>query len=341
VRFVINKPLLVVVAFAVSIAGIMPGTGAQAQQSAAAQVSRLITLGTGGGPLVTPYRSQPANVVVVRDTPYLFDAGNGVLRQLALAEVPFVKIRSVFLTHLHDDHTADVGTVFGMQWDIPGRSHKFDVYGPPGTIETVQGFLKFFQRNAEIRESDPYSPTIPRSELYPDPATLFIGHDIEENGLVFQDDNIKVLAAENTHFQFERGTPAYDRDKSYAYRVETPDRVIVFTGDTGPSKAVTRLAKGADLLVSEVIARDLVEKQLMPQYAQNNKSALESLMFHMEHEHLSSEEIGKMAAAAGVKEVVLTHVVPGRPQDPDSVYIDGVKKYFKGPVILAKDLMEF
>jgi ribonuclease BN (tRNA processing enzyme) len=199
-------------------------------------VTRLVTLGTAAGPRVVPHRSEPANVLVVRGTPYLFDAGNGVLRQLALAQVPFEKISTIFLTHLHDDHTADVGTVFGMQWTIPGGGHKLDVYGPSGTAETVSGFLQFFKRNAAIRISDSDAPEAVRAKLYPDPSTLFIGHDIQADGLVYQDENIKIYAAENSHFHFKPGTPSYGRDKSYSYRVETPDRVIVFTGDTGRAK---------------------------------------------------------------------------------------------------------
>src|SRR5262245_65442676 len=65
-----------------------------------------------------------------------------------------------------------------------------------------------------------------------------------------QDANIKLLAVENTHFAFHKGAAA-GKHKSYSYRFESPDRVIVFTGDTGPSDAVTELAKNADLLVTE------------------------------------------------------------------------------------------
>lgn len=302
--------------------------------------TRLITLGTAAGPAITPYRSQPASVVVVRGKPYLFDAGNGVLRQLALAQVPFQKIQQIFLTHLHDDHTADVGTVFAMQWDLPGQGHKLDVYGPPGTSETVRGYLKFFARNAEIRESDVDAPGGNSNALYAAPETLFEGHDIDTDGLVFTDENIKVYAAENSHYHFKPGTPAYGRDKSYSYRVETPDRVIVFSGDTGPSDALAKLAKGADILVTEVISREIIENEILPQVV-HSKAAADAMIHHMEFEHLSPEEIGKMASQAGIKIVVLSHVAPGRPNDSDSIYTDGVRKFFKGKVVLAKDLDTF
>jgi ribonuclease BN (tRNA processing enzyme) len=63
-----------------------------------------------------------------------------------------------------------------------------------------------------------------------------------------------VTAVENTHFQFKEGSPAYGKFKSYAYRFRAGEKSIVFTGDTGPSEAVTNLAKGADILVSEALS---------------------------------------------------------------------------------------
>ena len=74
-------------------------------------------------------------------------------------------------------------------------------------------------------------------------------HDVG-TGFIYQDANIKVAAVENSHFHFHTGNEV-GKHKSYAYRFETSDRVIVFTGDTGPSDAVTELAKGADLLVTQ------------------------------------------------------------------------------------------
>ena len=97
--------------------------------------------------------------------------------------------------------------------------------------------------NSEIRISDG-TKIVPANKI-------FSGHDTGA-GKIFQDANIKVTAVENTHFHFQPGSPGYGKYKSYAYRFDTPDRSVVFTGDTGPSDAVARLAKGADLLVSEM-----------------------------------------------------------------------------------------
>src|SRR3546814_14787074 len=132
---------------------------------------------------------------------------------------------------------------------------------------------------------------------------------------LFRSGSVKVFAAENTHYQtFNAG-----RDKSFSYRFETPGRVIVFSGDTGPSEALTELARGADILVSEVIdtedaVRMIASDPHFPPQAQKPLAA------HIRHNHLSPEAVGKMATKAGVKMVVLTHLAPVNHSTPDAAH---------------------
>ena len=174
-------------------------------------------------------------------------------------------------------------------------------------------------------------------------AKLFFGHDTG-TGAIYQDANVKVTAAENTHFHFPPGTPAYGKYKSYAYRFEAPDRVIVFTGDTGPSAAVTELAKGADMLVSEVNSvEEWKERSIKTGRWQSMtpEQQADSIQ-HMSQEHLTPDEVGKIAARAGVKTVVLTHLpATADPKDEYKRFAEQVKKHFSGQVLIAKDLMEF
>ena len=299
-------------------------------------VTRLITLGTQGGPRINSTRAQPANLLFVRGTPYLFDAGSGVGRQIALAGVPFASIGRIFITHNHDDHNADWGTLMGLQWSL-GRREPIEVYGPRGTESMLLGFLQYFVPNVANR-------TLVKSGTVP-PEKVFIAHDIEQDGFVYQDKNIEVTAQENCHFHYVPGDPGHGWQKSYALRVQTPDKVIVFGGDTGVcGKAVTEFVRGADILLYEVINLPALEQRFKsnPDPSMNFMPAqYEGLMRHMREEHISPEDIGKLAAAAGVHQVVLTHLVPGSDDLPDSAYSDGVRKYFSGPVVVAKDLMEF
>lgn len=169
----------------------------------------------------------------------------------------------------------------------------------------------------------------------------FEAHDIAADGLVFRDDRVRVTASENTHYHFAHGSAAYGKDKAYSYRFDTADRSVIFTGDTGPSEELAKLADGADVLVSEVVDVDamikfMVETMHMPEKAQA------AMRFHIEQEHLPPEEVGKLAAKAHVKAVVLTHLSPGLDAETDaSRYTDGVRKYFSGTVIAGRDFLEF
>jgi ribonuclease BN (tRNA processing enzyme) len=300
--------------------------------------TRVVTLGTQGGPLPSRNRAQPANAVVVNGAIYLVDAGNGVLRQLTLAGLDYRRVSQIFITHNHDDHNADWGTLMGVQWST-GRRAPVQVFGPAGTEDMLQGFLRYFEPNARIRSADAKMAEAPRN--------LFRAKDVQPGGVVYQDANVKVSAAEVCHYHFRPDATGVTNDKALAFRFETADKVIVFSGDTGAcGEALVAFAKGADILVHEVVSLPLVEASLRAFMASQPGARpppglLEDLMRHMADDHTVPEDIGRLATAAGVKKVVLSHFVPGRDDDPDSAYVDGVKKHFSGPVIAARDLMEF
>lgn len=296
--------------------------------------TRLITLGTQGGPRINSTRAQPANLVVVNGTNYLFDAGNGVARQLALAKVPIGSIGRIFISHNHDDHNADWGTLMGIEWSL-GRKEPIEVYGPRGTEQMLLGFEQFFATNVANRSLRQARPT--------PPSAVFNAHDIAQDGLVYEDPNVKVTALENCHYHYAEPQPGYGWQKSYAFRVQTADKVIVFSGDTGAcGDKLVAFAHGADLLVHEVADVPAIEARLRNDPSIKYTAAqLEGLMEHMRQEHTNPEDIGRFAQTAAVKKVVLSHLVPGSDDLPDSAYSTGVSMFYKGPVVVAKDLMVF
>ena len=216
------------------------------------------------------------------------------------------------------------------------RTSPVDIYGPPGTAASVQGLLQFLTVNSDIRISDG-TKIVPASKV-------FSGHETGA-GTIFQDANVKVTAVENSHFHFQPGSPGFGKYKSYAYRFDAPDRSIVFTGDTGPSDAVAGLAKGADLLVSEVTSSidEYKQDQIRSGRWQTMTPEQQAgALRHMTEEHLTTEEVGKMATRAGVKTVVLTHLpARGNPKEDYQAFAGQVKKEFSGAVLIANDLMEF
>jgi ribonuclease BN (tRNA processing enzyme) len=293
--------------------------------------TRLITLGTVAGPPPRPHRAQFSNLLIVNDTLYVVDAGDGATRRIAKAGFNVRDVGTIFITHHHDDHTAGLGTLMSAAWDNQ-RTKPINVYGPPRTEDLVKAAVHYFTISAEIRIADG-GRTIPIEKL-------FFGHDVGP-GMIYQDANIKVTAIENTHFAFHKG-PAAGKHKSYSYRFDTPGRVIVFTSDTGPFDGLVDLAKGADLLVSEANSIEQRMQDLMKSGQWQVMTAEEQARIkrQMAEGHLSTEDVGKLAALAAVKAVVLSHLT-WKADDDYSTWADEVKKHFSGPVLIAKDLKEF
>ncbi|HEX5510066.1 MAG TPA: MBL fold metallo-hydrolase [Pseudolabrys sp.] len=306
----------------------------EASAQAAKRGTRLITLGTLAGPIPRAHRAQSSNLLIVNGTHYVIDAGDGVVRRLAKARINIRDIGTIFITHHHDDHTAGLGTLMSVAWE-ENRTQPINVYGPPGTEALVKAAVQYFSMNSEIRIADG-GRSIPI-------AKVFAGHDVVP-GVVFQDSNIKVTAIENTHFEFHKGAAA-GKFKSYSYRFDTPDRVIVFAGDTGWSDALVELARNADVLIAEGNSIEERKQAMMKdgRWQAMSEKERDGILQQASHGHMQPETVGRLADLAKVKAVILTHLSYRQPPNTDnySPFIDQVKKNFSGTVVVAKDLMEF
>lgn len=329
--------LTVLRAAAPAAAGGYPPPRPQDAEPTALHATRIILLGTGGGPVARARRSQPASLLVVDGTPYLIDAGDGVVRQLKLAGYDPQQISRIFITHYHLDHYAGVEPLLGFIWvnrnEITLKAPPVEIYGPPATQFIVDAALRYLSVTDRIFNANgsmmPMKP-------------MFEARDILHDGTFYHDGLIRVTAVENTHYHLKPGSAAYlAGDKSYSYRFDTPNGSVVFTGDTGPSAAVTRLATRADVLVSEV-----VDEEALARYMQSTMHLTPQLArvvaFHMQNEHLTPADVGKMAARAHVGMVILHHFGPGLDSETDtSGYTAGVKQHYSGPVIAGRDLLEY
>lgn len=280
-----------------------------------ARRTRLVLLGTAGGPTPKARGSAPAQAIVVGDRIYLVDCGDGVARQLALAKLPVRDLRAVFITHQHSDHNAGYGPLFLLGWTA-GLSAPVEAYGPPPLVEMTAKLLEAYRYDIELRISNEGRPPL---------APLVRPHEITAGGEIFKDDRVRVTAALNDHPPIRH---------SFAYRFDTADRSIVISGDTRYSENVIELARGADVLVHEVVSREYWERPGTPQPA--------SVVRHILASHTDAPDVGRVAAAAGVRTLVLSHYVPtegpGAPTDDE--WIAGVRRHFKGHVIAGHDLME-
>jgi len=294
---------------------------------------RLVLLGTQGGPNYTAARGECASALIINGQPLLVDCGYGALAALKKAGINHRQIAQVFLSHLHDDHTADLAAFLVRQW-TDGRVEPTTVFGPFGTKRMVEAVVAFGEANAAIRIVDEARSV--------KPSDMIRARDLDATAApaeVFKDDRVTVRSVENTHY------PAESKQKmpyrSVAYRFDTRDRSIVFSGDTAYSTGLVELAKSADVLVCEAMDVAAMRKafegmKARGMYADNP----EGVWRHIVSTHTPLEDAGRMAAEAGVGTVVLTHIIPGALGTmSDSAYIAAVRKTFTGRVIVGRDQM--
>ncbi len=284
-------------------------------QSPAKPRTKIVFLGTKGGPRVDVGPSNPANLVVVNDTPFVIDCGMGVSRQLASAGVPLASVKYILISHHHSDHNLEYGNLVYNAW-AAGLSTPIHSFGPKGLEAMTRTYWELNKFDVETRIED---------EGRPDPRKLLIAKDIAEEGVVLQTADVKVTAFRTPH------PPIMD---NFAYKFETPDGVIVFSSDTAYNPKLAEFAKGADVLVHEALYVPWVDRLV----ARVKNGA--TLKKHLLESHTAVEDVGKIAAAAGVKVLVLSHLVPGDLDVTDDTWTEGVKKNFSGKIVVARDLME-
>jgi ribonuclease BN (tRNA processing enzyme) len=278
--------------------------------------TKLILLGTGGGPRPRRSSSQAAQVILVNETPYVVDCGNGVGRQLVTAGVSLSKLRHIFITHQHSDHNADYGNLIWLAW-ASGLRSRVDTWGPPPLEKMTTLFFEMNAYDIKTRIAD--EGRVPL-------APLVHVHESSTGGVVMQDENVKVTAALVSHAPV---VPAF------GYRFDARDRSIVISGDTAPSDNLIALARGADVLVHEALYLPAVDRLVAG--VANATTLKQSIISH----HTAAEDAGRVAQAAGVKMLVLSHLVPAEdPAVTDRMWADAARVHFKGTVVVGKDLME-
>jgi ribonuclease BN (tRNA processing enzyme) len=297
---------------AVALAGETAVSGAPVQPGR----TRLILLGTGGGPRPRKASSASAQVIIANEAAYVIDCGNGVARQLAFANVPLRALRHILVTHHHSDHNADYGNLIWLAWTA-GLNTRVDTWGPPPLTKMTQ---LFFDMNAyDIKTRIANEGRVP---LVP----LVHVHELKGGGLVLRDDAVTITSTLVDH------PPVFP---ALAYRVDGPDRSIVISGDTRPSSNLVTLAHGADILVHSAFYPPAINRLVAG--VPNARTLKESILAHQ----TSAEDAGRTAQSAGVKTLVLSHLVP--PDDPevtDQTWIDAARRHFGGTVIVGKDLLE-
>ncbi|WP_146074957.1 MBL fold metallo-hydrolase [Streptomyces sp. Ru73] len=319
--------------------------------------SVLFLLGTAGGPPPVTTRTGTASALSVRGRVHVVDCGRSAVTQYGRTGLRFRDLDSVFLTHLHADHTADYANFLllaahGVNDVGDAIRTPFDAYGPgpagalppahgsqpPATIDPADPTPGLKGLTDKSVEANAYSCNIfLRESGAPGPGGAARVHEIElpdvgadplrnrapdmEPFLVMDDGTVRVTAVLVPHgLVFP----------CFAYRFDTPDGSVVFSGDTAPSDNVVRLARGADVLVHEVIDLD---------FYRNSTGYGQALLDHFAAAHTDVTLIGPLAERCGVATLVLTHLVPADTfLVSDASWRRRAQRGFSGRVVVGNDL---
>lgn len=275
-------------------------------------------LGTKGGPAIRPGSSMPAsNLVHMNGQTIVLDCGLGVCRGLVDQGLPLEDISLIVISHLHSDHYLELGPLLHTAW-VSGLKTPVDIYGPAGLDQYIDGFLGSMAADIELRIED---------EGRPDLRNLITVHTIEpdqNDGVVFTRKELTVTALRTIH------PPLID---SFAFRFETNDKSVVFSGDTAPLKALEDFACGADVLVHEAMLA-----AALPALFARVGNGSEKLMEHFLRAHTHAHEAAQTATKAGVRHLALTHLIPA--DDPDYDATDwqaAVAEHWDGTLTVGRD----
>ena len=297
----------------------VPASGTDAPDSGS---TRVVFLGTGT-PLPDPDRAGPSTAVV-NDATYLFDVGPGVVRRamegarMGIDALDSVNLRTAFVTHLHSDHTMGLPDLMLTPW-VMGRQEPLELYGPVGIGAMTDRIHDAWAEDIDRRLND-LQPSPPR-------GYQVNVHEIEP-GVVYEDDNVTVSAIPVEHGPWT----------AFGYRIVTPDKTIVISGDARPTQALTDACDGCDLLIFEVYTMGSTAR-VTPEWQAYRRSY-----------HTSTEELAEIAAESQPELLVLYHRAnPGCDQAGTNCGDSGseaealaeIRELYSGPVVEAHDLDVF
>jgi ribonuclease BN (tRNA processing enzyme) len=275
--------------------------------------TQVVLLGTGN-PAADPERMGPSVAIVVNDVPYIVDCGPGVVRRASAAfhkgivglAVP--KLKTAFITHLHSDHTLGYSDLILSPW-VLGRKDPLEVYGPAGLKAMTDHLLAAYSEDIDIRTNG--------LEHGNRTGYKVNAHEIKP-GVVYKDENVTVKAFLVHHGSWK---------EAYGYRFETPDKVIVLSGDCAPSPSVIEHCAGCDVLLHEVYTQ-LGYDESKPDWRK-----------YITNFHTSTKELAELATKAKPKLLVLYHqMFFGGEKDTEEGLLKEMHESYPGKVVSAHDL---
>jgi ribonuclease Z len=271
--------------------------------------TKLVLLGTGT-PFADPERSGPSLAIVVNDQSYIVDCGPGVVRRASSMSKTFPalaasQLKKLFITHLHTDHTVGYADMIFTP-AVLDRNAPLEVFGPKGIKSMTNHLMKAYKKDISVR--------LKGLEMGDQAAYVVNTHEIKP-GLIYQDELVKVYAFEVSHGNW---------DHAYGYRFETPDKVIVISGDATYSQSLINNAKDCDILVHEIFSQKGLDKR------EDRWKKYHSTF------HTSPAQLGSIATQVKPKLLVLTHILFFK--ESKETLMEEIKQHYSGAVVMGSDL---
>ncbi|HEY2480901.1 MAG TPA: ribonuclease Z [Caulobacteraceae bacterium] len=280
-----------------------------------------------GSPMPDPTRAGPCEVVVAGRRLFVIDSGEGSTKILALMRLPPAEVSAVFLTHYHSDHIADLGELMLQHWAGGAATSPLPIYGPTGVDQVVAGFEQAYILDRGYRIAHHGPKVVPPSGFGAVTHPFAISKTGPDVTLI-DDPDLKVVAFPVDHEPVE---PAV------GYMFVYKGRKVVISGDTAPSARLEAAARGADVLVHEGLAPNLV-KIMHDAAVRGGRANLAAITHDILSYHTTPPQAAAIAQRAHVRMLVFTHIIPPLPFDAlEAAWLGDAPAIFHGPIRVGHD----
>lgn len=285
----------------------------------------IVLLGTGS-PLPSANRCGVGTVVIGEQGSVLIDCGWGVARRLLAAGISPKTIDHVFFTHMHSDHITDFPDFMMLRWTLGASTTPLTVFGPEATREVVEGFRQALNPDVRYRMAH-------HGEKVSLDGMECIVHEIPATAQPANHVTVGDLTVSSFEVDHRPVVPAL------GFKVVCSERAVVFSGDTKRVQSLTDAAKGADVLVSEAVNLSMIGDRIKMLRAAGDERNAQMLTEAADY-HLPTMDLAATAREAGVKRVVISHIIPPIPDDGPVAeqYVAGMSDVFTGEITLGRDL---
>lgn len=273
----------------------------------------MVVLGSKGGPAIRPGGPSPtSSLIEIGGRRCVVDCGLGVTRALVEAGVVLKELDLIFITHMHSDHVLELGPLVHTAWTT-GLAHQVRIYGPQDLIEYWDGFLSSMCYDIDTRIED---------EGRPDLRDLVEIHLLQEGVVPLGDESLAIEALRVDH------PPVVD---CFALKFAAESWSVVFSADTAYFPPLAEFARDCDVLVHEAMLERGVDK--IVEITGNG----DRLREHLLASHTMAPDAAKIAEAAGVKKLVLNHLIPADLPGFELSEWQDATKAFSGDTIISHD----